>query len=97
MGADKKLCRGVIGEISRKGDDTMGAGSAKPTWLVSGELREEKGQLRGWSEVTAGGFGWHIDATDDIAVFEWVVTGPGVYNIVVKHDRAGLVRESVQI
>ena len=43
------------------------------------------------------GFGWHADPTDDIAVFEWVVTQPGAYEVIAKHDRAGVVRQSVTL
>ncbi|MBS1723182.1 MAG: carboxypeptidase [Armatimonadetes bacterium] len=89
MGADKKLCRGVVGEIAKKGTD----GSE---WLASGLLREEKGQLVGWSHTPTSGFGWHADETDDVAVFDWVVRGSGTYELVAKHDRAGTVRHTVR-
>lgn len=90
--ATKKLCRGVIGEISRSGEQHGRAGSLEPGWLKMGKLREEQGQLAGWSHVDIGGFGWHSDPTDDVAVFEWVVDSPGEYALVGRHDRAGVVR-----
>ncbi len=96
LGADRKLCRGVIGEIVREGEErspTLGP----PEWLVSGDLRQERAQLRGWSDVPSSGFGWHMDATDDLAVFEWVVRGSGTFLLTARHDRAGLVRASVTV
>jgi murein tripeptide amidase MpaA len=93
IAADRKLVRGVIGEIECVGNACGGAGSSAPEWLVGGKLRQEAGQLAGWSHVTAGGgmFGG-MDSTGDIAVFEWVVKGSGQYRVVVKHDRGGTVR-----
>jgi hypothetical protein len=96
IATDRKLVRGVVGEICRRGDKTEFAGEQEPSWLLSGKLREEKGQLTGWSHVTAGGFGWNFDETTDLAVFEWVVT-PGTYDLVGKHERAGTVRRSVEV
>jgi murein tripeptide amidase MpaA len=97
LAADKKLCRGVVGEISRSGEELPKDGSMEPGWLVSGTLRQECGQLSGWSHVPMGGFGWHADATDDLTVFEWVVREPGSYDLVAKHERAGVVRHTVTI
>ena len=94
---ENKLCRGVVGEIALEGWEPGGAGSQEPDWLASGKLRVEGPQLVGWSHVTAGGFGWQTDATDDVAVFEWVVSKPGNYRLVAKHDRAGIVREEVRL
>ena len=85
---DRKLCRGVVGEISHKSDKD---------WLVGGKLWEESGQLRGWNQIPASGFGWQMNATDDVAIFEWVVSEPGEYELVARHERAGLVRHVVQI
>lgn len=95
MGADKKLCRGVTGEISKVGESTATVGSLTPTWLVTGLLRQESGQLAGWSHVLTSGFGWHMDGTDDVAVFEWVVRGTGSFDLTAKHERAGTVRINV--
>lgn len=97
MALEKKLVRGVFAEIEREGWTMGGAGSSEPEWLASGALRVEQGQLRGWSQTPASGFGWSLDGTDDVAVFEWVVTQPGTYRLMAKHDRAGVVRESVVV
>lgn len=97
MCTDKKLCRGVIGEITKSGAPTETIGQSLPDWLAAGQLRQEGSQLRGWSEVPSGGFGWHMDETDDVAVFEWVVRGQGIFEVTARHDRAGLVRRTVTI
>ncbi|MHB8636868.1 MAG: M14 family metallopeptidase [Fimbriimonadaceae bacterium] len=86
-----KLCRGVVGEISRDGAADGGRGSAEPDWLTSGKIRQEGDQLVGWDHVSTSGFGWHIDPTSDVAVFEWVVSSPGDYAVTIHHDRAGRV------
>jgi murein tripeptide amidase MpaA len=91
IAADRKLCRGVVGEITREGSSSDSLGTYEPDWLIAGLLREQRGQLVGWSHVPTSGFGWHTDGTDDVAVFEWVVK-PGTYDLVVKHERAGTVR-----
>jgi len=98
MAVDRKLCRGVVAEIRKEGDESRGAGSTWPVWLGSGEVRQVSGQLRGWSNVDAGShiFG-EMDATDDVAVFEWVLREPGIYHVVARHDRAGAVRLQVGI
>ena len=93
---DKKLCRGVAGEISREGEAADFEGRDEPSWLVSGRLREDAGQLTGWSHVTASGFAWSFDETTDVAVFEWVVKA-GTYDLVAKHERAGTVRRQVKV
>ena len=91
-----KLCRGVVAEIARNGEpiDTVGL---EPSWLIGGKLRQEGGQLVGWSHVTAGGFGWQMNETDDVAVFEWVVRGGGDFELTAKHERAGAVRRSLSL
>lgn len=94
---EHKLCRGVVGEIEREGWTPGGAGSLEPDWLTSGKLRVEGAQLAGWSHVEAGGFGWHTDPTDDVALFEWVVNQPGAYRLVARHDRAGIVRQKIEL
>ena len=86
-----KLCRGVVAEISNKGAVIDSLGKLEPAWLVSGNLREVGEQLRGWDRVPVGGFGWHADETSDVAVFEWVVSVAGEYQIEVHHERAGRV------
>ena len=93
---EKKLCRGVVGEIALHGEPLEGEGRDEPDWLISGKLREERGQLTGWSHVSPSGFGWQANATDDVALFEWVV-GPGTYDLVAKHERAGVVRHRVEV
>jgi murein tripeptide amidase MpaA len=97
LGADRKLSRGVVGEIGLEGEPPSGAGSLRPDWLVSGELREVQGQLRGWSGTPASGFGWNADTTDDLAVFEWIVSRPGNYVLTARHERAGRVSVSVTV
>jgi murein tripeptide amidase MpaA len=95
IGADRKLCRGVTAEIACAGSPCGGPGSSKPDWLVSGKLRQEAGQLAGWSHVAAGGVFGTIDGTDDVAVFEWVVKGEGPFEVTARHERAGAVRVTV--
>ncbi|MBI5708249.1 MAG: carboxypeptidase [Armatimonadetes bacterium] len=97
IGTDRKLCRGVTCEIAKEGEDRNPEGKSAPEWLISGELRQIGPQLVGWSHTAPGGFGWHSDPTDDVAVFEWVVQGPGTYAFVARHDRAGVVRTSVTV
>jgi murein tripeptide amidase MpaA len=92
-----KLVRGVVAEISKSGADAGSLGKAEPVWLVSGQLREVGEQLRGWDRVAVGGFGWHNDETDDVAVFEWVVAEPGEYAVTVHHERAGRVNIIVPV
>lgn len=95
---ERKFCRGVTAEIRREGEVPEGAGKARSEWLVAGQLREQAGQLAGWSHVEAGGhiFG-AMNETDDVAVFEWVVRDSGTYDIVVSHERAGRVRAVVAV
>lgn len=97
IAAKKGLVRGVIGEIALEGAETGGLGSAAPAWLAGGTLRQELGQLTGWSHVSKGGWGWQFDGTSDIAVFEWVVSAPGTYVLTARHDRAGKVTHSVTV
>lgn len=97
MAQDKRMCRGVIGEIQPVGVELAGLGNPAPEWLVSGSLREVGQQLRGWSSVAQAGFGWQIDETDDVQVFTWVVRGAGKYEITCRHDRAGVVRTIVEV
>jgi murein tripeptide amidase MpaA len=87
-GQERKLCRGVRGTISRP--------DGEENWLRSGRLNPESPQLKGYSHVTAGGWGYSVDATDDVAVFEWIVT-PGFYQLEARHDRAGTVRTEISV
>ncbi len=96
LAADKKIVRGVIAELNREGEANSGVGQSPPAWVVSGALRQDGGQLTGWNHVPAGGFGWHADTTEDVAVFEWVVR-PGTYQIEIRHERAGVVRKTMTI
>ncbi len=93
----KQLVRGVIGEITKDGTELDTAGSSEPAWLVSGKLRQDGGQLMGWSHVSKGGWGYQLDGTSDLVVFEWVVAGAGTYHLLAKHERAGTVRLSVSV
>jgi len=95
--AKKNLVRGVIAEISRVGDNTSPAGQSTPQWLKLGSLKSEHGQLAGYSHVTAGGFGWQLDGTSNMAVFEWLVSEPGDYQVEVHHPRAGRVRHNFAV
>lgn len=95
--ADKRIVRGVIGEILPQGGLGDSAGQAAPGWLHAGQLRQDGGQLRGFSDVPIGGFGWHMDATDDVAVFEWVVDKGRTYDLVARHERAGTVRRTITV
>ncbi|HET6645538.1 MAG TPA: M14 family metallopeptidase, partial [Fimbriimonadales bacterium] len=54
MGLQKKLCRGVIGEIF----------PSEGVEVVSGLVRQEGPQLEGRSGISASGFGWQLNATD---------------------------------
>lgn len=92
----KKIVRGVVGEIELVGETRDPKGQEEPSWLVSGKLRQDAGQLNGWNHVPAMTFGWHSDSTDDVAVFEWVVK-PGSYRLVVHHPRAGQVEVEVSV
>lgn len=96
LALDKKLCRGVMAEIRREGEEWPGAGSKVPEWLIAGRLREEGPQLKGWNHVPVSGFGWHMDATDHLAVFDWVVA-PGRYELTAWHERAGRVRATAEV
>ena len=92
-----KLCRGVVGEISRVDAEAGHSGSSEPEWLVSGKLQQQGEQLVGWDHIATSGFGWHMDATADVAVFEWVVSAPGEYKVEAHHERAGRVSVKVRI
>lgn len=84
---DKKLCRGVVGEIEL----------SDGVKLLSGLLRQDGPQLEGRSEVSAAGFGWQLNATDNRHVFEWTVRGHGKVKLIAKHERAGRVEMEVEL
>ena len=79
------------------GEAVASLGKSEPAWLVSGNLREVGEQLSGWDRVPVGGFGWHMDETTDVAVFEWVVSVSGEYKVEVHHERAGRVTVTVKV
>ena len=87
MGRDKKLSRGVVGEIE------VGTGVE----LISGLTRAEGPQLEGRSEIPVSGFGWHLNGTDHRHVFEWTVKGSGTVKLTAFHDRAGRVSAEVDV
>jgi hypothetical protein len=87
MGLQKKLCRGVIGEIF----------PPEGVEVVSGLVRQEGPQLEGRSGISASGFGWQLNATDHRHVFEWTLRGEGEIELVARHDRAGTVRTRAKI
>ena len=95
MGLNKKLCRGVVAEVSRAGESWNP--EASPSWLLSGRLRTEGPQLEGWSGVSDGApMSWGPLGNDTQTVFEWTLA-PGEYDLAFKHDRAGTVRCQVKV
>lgn len=87
MAKDKKLCRGVIGEIE------VPSGIE----VLAGLLRQEGPQLEGRSEVSASGFGWQLNGTDNRHVFEWTLRGSGRVKLRAHHERAGEVVDEVEV
>lgn len=63
--------------------------------LVTGELRQTAGQLKGRDHKGAFAI-WSADETDNRARFDWVVQAPpGVsVSLVARHDRAGVLRRA---
>lgn len=86
---ERKLVRGVVAEI------TLPEGAE----LVSGLLREEGPELEGRAYQSAGVFGWVANTTADRAKFEWVVRVPGggEVHLTARHERAGVVRRTVDL
>lgn len=98
LGLQRKLCRGLVAEISRAGSPVVSEGQPEPSWLASGKLRQIGGQLEGWSHVgAASSMSWGPLGNENLAVLEWVVSQPGTYEIMVKHERAGVVRTTVSV
>ncbi len=93
----KGLCRGVVFEIEKLGEPAQSLGQPEPAWLLAGELRKDAGQLKGWNHVPSSGFGWQMNATDDVAVAEYVIGESGKYRITARHERAGVIREEFEI
>jgi hypothetical protein len=93
----KNLCRGVVFEITKEGEDSETEGKTRPNWLAAGQLRWDVGQLKGWNHIASSGFGWQMNATDDVAVAEYILAAPGKYVLTARHERAGVVREEFEI
>lgn len=93
----KNLCRGVVFEITKEGEDSETEGKTRPGWLAAGQLRWDAGQLKGWNHIASSGFGWQMNATDDVAVAEYILAAPGKYVLTARHERAGVVREEFEI
>ena len=81
---EKKAVRGVVAEIELPDGAT----------LETGKKRVELGQLEGRAYKAVAPYGWTADTTQERIKIEWVVRGvPGsVVNVVVRHERAGMVR-----
>lgn len=86
---EKKLARGCICEIELPPDAT----------LETGKLREELGQLEGRAYKPSAPFRKQADSTKDRAKVEWVVraTQGGIVRLMVKCDRAGVVRTQLTL
>lgn len=90
---ERKVIRGVVAEIALPDGAT----------LKTGQAREEIGQLEGrWQTGTAvmGWRSWISTAnTADRAKVEWVIHAPegGTVTLTAKHDRAGVVRQTVTL
>jgi murein tripeptide amidase MpaA len=85
LAKEKKLTRGVIGEIELSPEME----------LLAGKLREEGPELEGRSHLPVMGFGWVNEGTDHRHVFQWTVRGQGKVKVHVSHERAG--KASVEI
>jgi murein tripeptide amidase MpaA len=96
MAEQKKVVRGVMAEVRKQGEAVDGAGKSRPSWLIAGQLKSERGQLLGRSHIGAAGWGWQFDATQDVAVFEWILE-PGTYEFEVWHERAGRIRRTISL
>ena len=85
---EKKVVRGVICEIELPEGAT----------LESGKRREVCGQLEGRAYKSASSISPN-DATSDRLKAEWVVSAPkgGGVTLIARHDRAGVVRASVEL
>lgn len=87
----KKLVRGVVCEIALPD-------GAK---LVSGEPRQEVGQLEGraYKPSAPAGFSYAGDGTEDRAKVEWVVCAPGrgTVTLTARHDRAGSLETTIEL
>ena len=86
---EKKLVRGCICEIELPEGAT----------LETGKPREELGQLEGRAYKPSAPTRRQADPTNDRAKVEWVVcaTQGGIVRLMVKCDRAGVVRKEVKL
>lgn len=87
VGRDKKLNRGVVGEIEVSDGQT----------LLAGKLREEGPELEGRAHLPSAGFGWLLEGTDNRHVFEWTVRGSGSVRLTAHHDKAGRVSHELTL
>lgn len=85
----RKQTRGLIGEI------TLPEGAS----LVSGTLRQSAGELEGRVyKHTLVSFWTDTTPTADRAKLQWVVYAPGgTAEVVVRHEKAGVVRASIKL
>ena len=87
---ENKVVRGVIAQIELPSGAT----------LVSGQRREELGELEGRAYKPSAHFTYYAsDITEDRAKVEWVVHAPqgGATKITVQHDRAGRATAAVEL
>ncbi len=86
---ERKICRGVIGEIE------LPEGAS----LATGLPKIESQQLEGRAYKSVAPYGWAADPTLDQTKFEWIVVGRAGQEIklTARHDRAGVVRTSIQL
>jgi hypothetical protein len=87
-----KIVRGVVAEIA------LPAGAT----LVTGQAREELGQLEGRAYkpvMPTSWAGWGGDATEDRVKVEWVVRAAegAAVEITLRHERAGTVRAELRL
>ena len=98
IGLQRKLCRGIVAEIARQGESTESAGRHEPDWLAAGGLRQDAGQLEGWSHLgDSASMSWGSLGNENRTVIEWVVCKSGKYQITLRHERAGVVRTTVEV
>jgi murein tripeptide amidase MpaA len=87
---ERKTTRGLVGEIS----------VPQGAKLVQGQPRIELGQLEGRAYTSSAATPWGISTgTPDRAKAEWVIHAPqgGTAEVVMRHDRAGVVRITIPL
>jgi murein tripeptide amidase MpaA len=86
---EKKLVRGVVVEIK------LPDGAS----LLSGQAREELGELTGRAYKTVMTFDETTESTTDRVKVEWVIKAPkgGTVELLAKHARAGVVRSEIEL